>query len=24
VVQVTHDEDDISPNGQVLPMAGWQ
>lgn len=24
VVQVTHDEDDIPPNGQVLPMAGWQ
>lgn len=24
VVQVTHDEDDIPANGQVLPMAGWQ
>ncbi|WP_333850017.1 ATP-binding cassette domain-containing protein [Leclercia sp.] len=24
VVQVTHDEDDISADGQVLPMAGWQ
>ena len=24
VVQVTHDDDDIPPNGQVLPMAGWQ
>lgn len=24
VVQVTHDEDDIPADGQVLPMAGWQ
>jgi len=24
VVQVTHDDDDIPPNGQVLSMAGWQ
>lgn len=24
VVQVTHDDDDIPANGQVLPMAGWQ
>ncbi len=24
VVQVTHDDEDIPPNGRVLPMAGWQ
>ncbi|MDU1063070.1 MAG: ATP-binding cassette domain-containing protein [Leclercia adecarboxylata] len=24
VVQVTHDDDDIPANGQMLPMAGWQ
>ena len=24
VVQVTHDDEDIPPNGRVLPIAGWQ
>lgn len=24
VVQVTHDNEDIPPNGRVLPIAGWQ
>ncbi len=24
VVQVTHDDEDVPPNGRMLPMAGWQ